>query len=232
MEHPKKPLPALQRSEKYIGLAYLIFQMMLLPLLIGLVLGAFSSEINSTLANFLYFFVNFICTIAIFSKLLKKSFLRAAANWEGLFITTIIGFAVYRACETALGILVFVLFPDFSNLNDGALVEILGEYPLIMLLSTVILAPVAEELLHRGLIFGWLQEKNEYMAYGLSAFLFSAIHVVQYIGLYSAAHIFVALMLYLPAGLVFAWTYRRSGTILSPILIHTANNLLAFLFVR
>ena len=33
MEHPKKPLPALQRSEKYIGLAYLIFQMMLLPLL-------------------------------------------------------------------------------------------------------------------------------------------------------------------------------------------------------
>ena len=232
MKFFQKPLPALRRSEKYIGLSYLVFQFALLPSLLTVLARAFSAEPDGTILNVLYFSVNFIACIAIFFSLLKQSLSKAIAEPEGLLFAAAVGFGLHRASSVVLGIGVTVLFPDFSNLNDSALVDILSDFPLLMALSTVVLAPVAEELLHRGLIFGWLREKNVYLAYLLSALIFAGIHVVQYIGLYSTAHIFVALVLYLPAGLCFAWAYQQSGTILAPIIIHAANNLLAFLVLR
>ena len=232
MKFLQKPLPELQRSEKYIGASYLVFQFALLPVLLGLVADAFALEHDGTLLNVLYFSINFICCVTIFAPLLKKSLSKATADPEGLLFAAAVGFGVYRASGVVLGILVTVLFPDFANLNDSALMDILGDYPLLMLLSTVVLAPVAEELLYRGLVFGWLREKNAILAYVLSALFFSGIHVLQYIGAYSAAHVLVALVLYLPAGLCFAWAYQHSGTILTPIIIHAVNNLLAFLVLR
>lgn len=232
MEYPKKPLPTLTGKEKNIGLAYLIFQYALLPVLLQLVGQAFSLGDSDTLYNFLYFSINFICVIAIFSKFLKKSMLRVRRSYQDVLSTAAIGFGVFWLCSSLLHSLTGLLFPEFINLNDSSLVNILGDYPVLLFLGTVILAPVAEEVLHRGLLFGWLQEKNVWMAYILSAFLFAAIHVVQYIGLYSPLHIAVALVQYLPAGIVFAWAYHRSGCIFAPIAIHAVNNFLAFLTVR
>ncbi len=232
MKFLQKPLPALRRSEKYIGLCYLVFQFALLPTLLALLADAFSLGRDGTVLNVMYFSVNFISCIAIFFHLVKASLRKAGAEPEGLLFATAVGFGIYRVMSVVLSIGVTVLFPDFANLNDSALVDIFGAYPLMMMLSTVVLAPVAEELLYRGLIFGWLREKNAILAYILSALIFASIHVVQYIGLYSTAHIFVALVLYLPAGLSFAWAYQQSGTILAPIIIHAANNLLAFLVLR
>lgn len=232
MNFLQKPLPPLQRNEKYIGLSYWVIQFALLPSLLGLLAAAFSPEYDATLLNVVYFSINFVCCVAIFLRLVKASLEKAKAEPEGLLFASAVGFGLYRAASLVLGIGAMVLFPDFANLNDSTLLEILGEHPLLMVVSTVLLAPVAEELLYRGLIFGWLREKNVYIAYILSALIFSGIHVVQYIGLYSTAHIVVALVLYLPAGLSFAWAYQHSGTILAPIIIHAANNLLAFLVLR
>ena len=225
-------LPALRPSEKYIGISYLVFQFALLPVLLQMVAEAFSVESDGTVMNALYFAINFIATIVIFRRLLKQSVLQVFRDPERLLFASAVGFGVYRVSGIVLGLLVMLLFPDFSNLNDSALIDILGQYPLLMFISTVVLAPVAEELLHRGLIFGWLQEKSVLLGYILSSLLFASIHVVQYIGLYSAGHIFVALVLYVPAGLCFSWAYQRSGSILAPIIIHAINNFLAFLILR
>lgn len=225
-------LPALRPSEKYIGISYLVFQFALLPVLLHLVATALSWEGDGAAINAVYFTINFIAAILIFWRLLKRSARQAMDNLEGMLFATAVGFGVYRVSGIVLGILVTVLFPDFSNLNDSAVIDIMGQYPLLMFVCTVVLAPVAEELLFRGLVFGWLQEKNVLLGYILSPLLFAAIHVVQYIGLYSAEHIFVALVMYLPAGLCFSWAYQRSGSILSPIIIHAVNNFLAFLILR
>lgn len=232
MESPKKSLPTLTGKEKNIGLAYLVFQYALLPALLQLVGQVFSLGGSDTLYNFLYFSVNFICVALIFSTFLKKSILRAKRFHQVVWTTTAIGFGVFWLCSSLLHALTGLLFPEFINLNDSSLVNILGDYPVLLFVSTVVLAPVAEEVLHRGLIFGWLQEKNVWVAYGVSALLFAAIHVVQYIGLYSPGHVLIALVQYLPAGIVFAWAYHRSGCIFAPIAIHAVNNLLAILSVR
>lgn len=232
MEMLRKPLPALATREKYLGIAYLIFQFLFLPLLLQLVGGVFSISMSDALYNFLYFSINFISVLAIFSSFLKKNLLRASRDQQKVLTAAAMGFGLYWLVSTLMGVAIQVLFPEFVNLNDGELVSIFGSYPLLMFLGTVILAPVAEEVLHRGLVFGALYEKNPWVAYILSALLFAAIHVVQYIGLYSPVYVAVALVQYLPAGLVFAWSYRKGGCILAPIAIHIINNLLAFCFVR
>lgn len=232
MESPKRTLPNLTGKEKNIGLVYLVFQYAFLPVLLQLVGQVFSLGDSDTLYNFLYFSINFICVIAIFSKFLKKSVLRVKRFQQDVLSAAAIGFGAFWLSSSLLHSLTRLFFPEFVNLNDSSLVNILGEYPVLLFLSTVILAPVAEEVLHRGLIFGWLREKNVWATYSLSALLFAAIHVVQYIGLYSPLHMLIALVQYLPAGIVFAWAYQRSGCIFTPIAIHAANNLLAILTVR
>ena len=232
MDAIKRTLPSLSGKEKKIGLAYLIFQYTLLPVLLQLVGQVFSLGENDALYNFLYFSLNFLGVLLIFGTFLKKSLFRVKRTYRDILITAAIGFGVFWLCSTLLHAMTGLLFPEFINLNDSSLVNILGDYPVLLFLGTVVLAPVAEEVLHRGLIFGWLSEKNVWLAYGVSALVFAAIHVVQYIGLYSPLYLAVAFVQYLPAGIVLAWSYQRSGCIFTPIVIHAANNLLAVLSAR
>ncbi len=232
MQVTRKPLPTLTGNEKNIGFLYLIFQLFFLPVLLQLLGSVFFMSMSATLLNFIYFSVNLACVLVIFSKFLTKSLLRCRKNPREVTISAVLGFLAYWLCSTLVGMGTQILFPEFVNLNDGQLVAIFGDYPLLLVLGTVFFAPVAEEVLHRGLVFGTLVQKNVIAGYLLSALVFAAIHVVQYVGLYSPGYMLLALMQYLPSGLIFAWAYHRSGCILAPMAIHAANNAIAILLMR
>ena len=79
-----------------------------------------------------------------------------------------------------------------------------------------IVAPVAEEVVFRGLIFGYLRRWGLAAAVLISTALFAALHlpaipVTQVVG-----------------GLVFAIAYHRSGSLMTPITIHVLGNLAIF----
>jgi membrane protease YdiL (CAAX protease family) len=80
-----------------------------------------------------------------------------------------------------------------------------------------ILAPVAEEAVFRGLIFGYLRRWGLAAAILISTGMFAAIHtgvtlpVTQIVG-----------------GLVFAMAYHISGSLVTPIVIHSLGNLAIF----
>ena len=232
MQLSRKPLPVLTGKEKNIGFLYLIFQIFFLPVLLQLLGSAFSYAISETLINFIYFSVNFVFVLMIFGKFLTKSFLRCRRNPKEILVIAVLGLLAYWLIVSLMSTFTHLLFPEFVNLNDNQIVTIFGDYPALMFLCTVILAPVTEEVLHRGLIFGTLAQKRIVAAYILSALLFAAIHVVQYIGLYSPMYLVLALLNYLPAGLVLAWAYHHSGSIFCPILIHTAINAIAISLTR
>lgn len=91
-----------------------------------------------------------------------------------------------------------------------------------LILMTVILAPILEEILFRGILLkGMINNKmNPKIAILVSAFVFGAIHVYpwQFAG---------AFLL----GLVFGLVYYKTKSLLIPILLHAFNNLLSVLFV-
>ena len=102
----------------------------------------------------------------------------------------------------------------------------------LILFSTVVLAPLAEELIYRGLIFGSLAEKNRLLGYAVSVAVFSVIHVVGYMGQMDAAWITLSLLQYVPAGIALAFAYDYSGSIWTSVAIHMAINAIGISLMR
>jgi membrane protease YdiL (CAAX protease family) len=79
------------------------------------------------------------------------------------------------------------------------------------------LAPLAEELMFRGLFYGWLESRwNSGVAWIVSSLAFAAAH-------YEPAHI----LLVLPLGLLFGWLRRRTDSLVPSLCAHMANNAFA-----
>ena len=66
--------------------------------------------------------------------------------------------------------------------------------------------------------------KSRWAAYVVSALCFCLPHVSAYIGSYEWTVLVLCFVQYLPAGLMLAWSYEKSNTIFTPILIHTIIN--------
>jgi membrane protease YdiL (CAAX protease family) len=111
-----------------------------------------------------------------------------------------------------------VIFPGFNDVQEA----LYGGSLVMEVLAAVILAPIVEELLFRGLVFKRL---NGYMgklpAMILSSLFFGIYHgnVVQ--GVYAFT-----------VGMVFVFIYDRYKTLLAPILAHILANLVSVISVE
>ena len=92
----------------------------------------------------------------------------------------------------------------------------------LVILSAVVLAPLAEELFFRGMVQNYLLAvvRRPWLAIALSAGLFTAVHSPLY-------HTFPALFL---LGGSFGWIYYRYRSLAYPIAFHTLFNAGTFLF--
>jgi membrane protease YdiL (CAAX protease family) len=89
----------------------------------------------------------------------------------------------------------------------------------IVALGGAVIAPIVEELFFRGYVFNaYLAEKGVRTAYVGSAAIFGIVHGLPtlFLGIFSM-------------GLVLAFLYRRSGSIIAPVVAHLLNNSLAFI---
>lgn len=88
---------------------------------------------------------------------------------------------------------------------------------LASLLAMAVLAPLVEELVFRGLLYGWLAGRwGTVVAWLVSSLAFAAAHI-------EPAHA----ILVLPLGLWFGWLRRRTGSLWPSLVAHIVNNGLA-----
>ncbi|MFQ9254744.1 MAG: lysostaphin resistance A-like protein [Faecalibacillus intestinalis] len=111
-----------------------------------------------------------------------------------------------------------LLFEDY--LNNGAL---------LMAFQSVVLAPILEELLFRGLVFRSLRDKSKWLAIFASSFLFGFYtFILLYLLPSIATNLFVS---YGGMGFAFSYAYEKRKTICVPILMHMINNLVAIILL-
>ena len=180
--------------------------------------------LNTAQLNFVYYLVNFIAVLVIFHEFLGSSLSQAFQHPMLLCEAVILGFVAYYALFHVTDWLVGLLVPSFSNYNDEAIFAMSNGNHFLMVIGTVVLVPPAEECFFRGLIFRNLYGKSRWAAYLVSILAFACIHILGYIGTYSALELLMAVLQYLPAGLCLAWSYARADNIFAPILIHAAVN--------
>lgn len=219
-------------SELTAGGVYFIFQLVLLPRFLLWLNPQLSQPLGTAELNFVNYFFNFIAVLLIFPNFLGRSAGEVRQHPAYFCQAVILGLAAYYACTWAVDWVASRLVPSFTNYNDASILSMGRENYFLMLIALVILVPPVEECFFRGLIFATLYRKSHWAAYLASMLAFTAIHIMGYIGTYSAAQLLIAIAQYLPAGLCLAWSYTKAETIFAPIVIHAIINFLAISGVR
>lgn len=220
----KKISLSLTRREALWGWVYLLFQLFFLPLILITANALLPRPLPEAVVNFVYFLLNFLCILAIAHRFLQQSLHSALRSPFRCLRAAVLGLGLYFVCNLLLGRLIMHIRPDFININDTSISAMTqGNFTLVSI-GTILLVPPAEEFLYRGLIFGQLYNKNKLLAYAVSTIVFSAIHVVGYIGSYDAELLLLCFMQYIPAGICLGWAYAHADTILAPILMHITIN--------
>lgn len=225
-------LVSMTPAEKKLGWFYWVFQLLVLPVALVLLNNHFGAPLTETELNLLFFGLNFLLLVLIFHKFIfhscKKGILRPFRTLR----LALFGFLLYMLCSYLVSEFILRQYPDFINLNDDSIFGMLDENYSLTILGVVVLAPIAEELLYRGLIFGSLYSHSKLLAYLVSTVVFAAVHIAGYITVYQPLELLLSLLQYLPAGLCLGWVYARSGSVLTPILAHIAVNQIAISVTR
>jgi membrane protease YdiL (CAAX protease family) len=124
-------------------------------------------------------------------------------------------YAVFGALGTlALSVAVTSVGPEPEGMKQ---VMELAQDPgklLPSLLAFALLAPIVEELVFRGLLYGWIEGRwGSKVALVVSSIAFAAAH-------YEPAHI----LLVLPLGFLFGWLRRRTNSLAPSVVSHIINN--------
>jgi len=109
--------------------------------------------------------------------------------------------------------------PNELAQNEQAVREMLGIVPLYMLFTTVIYAPLTEEIICRKIIRDFIKSKWAYII--VSALIFGGAHVLLNI------ETFWDLLYIIPYGTLggaFAYMFYRTKNLLTPITIHALHN--------
>jgi membrane protease YdiL (CAAX protease family) len=151
-------------------------------------------------------------------RLADLGFRRPSAGVLGFAVGVAAGLWLLSISVNALQIRAFGANPQSLVITVGAHS---GLAALIMdLAAGAVIAPFAEEVLYRGLVFGGLAQRMPLHAAGaISALLFALSH-----GLGVVAPIFVL-------GLGLAWVYARTGTIWAPMATHAVVNAISLLLL-
>ena len=108
--------------------------------------------------------------------------------------------------------------------NEEAVRNYIKTAPILMAISTVIFAPINEELTFRKSIRDAISNKWAYVL--LSGIIFGGLHVISYV---SSPLDLVYLIPYCSLGISFALLYYRTNNIFSSISMHMMHNLLSII---
>lgn len=231
MNNKKRLSIALTTGEKWLGWLYMPIYLAFLSVILMAAFELLGWDMESTQGkarlNGVFFLVNFLAAVLIFHKFLWKNFHNIGKRFWGFVQAVILGFVMYYAGLYLINLLLKLVAPDMSNLNDESIVTLFRASKWIMLPGTVLLAPVAEECFVRGLVFGGLHRRSRVLAYIASTLLFSFMHVGGYIGTAPWWQLGLCFLQYVPAGIALAWAYEKADSLFAPILMHCIINALS-----
>ena len=219
-------------NETVFGFIYFLLQLIVIPGILLAVNMMLPNPMSEAVVNFVFFAANFLVVLLIFRKFLGENLQSVQEHPWYVLRCAGLGLLIYMAGNGIFSFVVTPLFPDFANINDAAIMEMVQENFGLMTVGTVLFVPLAEECFYRGLIFRNLYDKHPILAYILSMTVFSLAHVVGYVTMADFGTLVLCFFQYLPAAFALSWCYRRCGCIFAPILVHMAVNQTGMLLMR
>lgn len=140
------------------------------------------------------------------------SVLRNGRAWK----TVMIGVVILYLVKMLGGAVLFLEHGANANTSNQSVIESLGMPPVLLVVLTVIVAPIVEEIACRGIIQG-LAFGNSYLGVAVSTLVFGVLHMPTDIGSW---------IIYGGMGLVLGLVYHKTQKIEYGITVHFINNAL------
>lgn len=208
--------------ESVRGWIFFLLYLVVFPPLMGLVHRSIGEEFPVAEANVVYYLLCVTLIFLVFWGYLKDSFSHFLDHLPESFFALITGFVGMMLLQ---GAIFFVPFPvDNPNTYSYPVQYILSPQATIAVL--VILIPIVEEILFRGLLFGALRSRSRWLAWVVSVVFYCVYCVWQFAFSYGTVdlrYLLLALQM-LPAALAFHWCYEKSGSVVASILLHMLAN--------
>ncbi len=224
----KRPFAVQMRRYEIIGgLIWLAVYLFLMSDLTQLLLQLMGVRISTLTLNKAYFLGCFLVTAVLFRRFLSYSLPEVADRPLRVLVGILLGYCIYAACQGTLSMVYGHLVPNLKTPNDDNIRAIAQSSYSTMAVAAVLLAPITEETLLRGLVFGNLRKKNRIVAYVVTAVLFSGIHIMNYVLTLDLTSLMLNFLLYLLPSVALCVCYEYAGTIWAPILLHMIINALS-----
>ena len=161
----------------------------------------------------------------------RRDFDTLCDNFPRIMLEIMRSFLLIFAIDMILSALlsfaaIFGLSFASENQNNEYFYELAEDYEGKIKAMSVFLAPIAEEMLFRGFLFGGIRKRSRIAAYAVSILLFSAYHVWGY-ALDDPSY-WLYMLEYIPVSFVICRLYERSNSIWGSIFFHMGWNALMF----
>lgn len=225
---PREFEDLMTRGERLATGVYLPVHSVLMPLVLSALSVMSAGALDNLTLNAIMYSAGTLFTLLFLHKFLRRSFDVLAENLSRCVLTLFSALAVDFALSWLLS-LVLALFGIVlgSNANNDAVVGLALEGHNRMFAITVFLAPMAEEPLFRGLLFGGVRRHSRAAAYIVSVFMFGFYHVWQYLFIFEDWRYLLQMLSYVPVSVALCYSYERSGCIWVPIAFHMFINALS-----
>lgn len=202
---------------------FMYFLWQIIPILFLEIVGLNSSKFNLFQKNLYLILSNLsylIIVILVYYKELKLDFKKYKKNFKEIFIKYL---PVYILGVALMGI-TNTIVSEFTNMNISNNESNVREYikllPIYMSFSTVIYAPIIEEITFRKIIKNIVN--NEYLFIIVSGFMFGMVHL----NMNTSINDYLMIIPYIVMGIDFAYIYNKTNTIFSTIGFHMLHNLM------
>ena len=219
----------MSRTQTVLGWIYVAMHVAILPKLLDLYVAVSPRPITDAGYNMLYYGVGIAFVLLVMLGFLRRDFDVLADNFRLCVFCIMLALIIQYAMSTAAALILMLLQSDtLENPNNANVMEMAqGNYGVIKAL-TIFIAPIVEEVLFRGVVFGSIRPKSRGWAYAVSVGLFAAYHVTSYFFLDGDWRQLIYIIQYIPASVALAWAYEHSGSLWTVILYHMGNNALSF----
>lgn len=218
-------------GEQIGGVIFFLIYLLVLPFatdpLFRLAERALGVTFSAHLKNSIYYYLLFAITILIFHNFLGRTTRQMVDRFSLTCKMVGLGLIFLYGLNELVYRLTNLVIINRTNLNNSAISAQINDAPHVTVFIVILLAPVVEEVLFRGLVFGGIRQKNQILAYLVSCLLFALMHVWQFAVVQQDVTYFLLMVQYLVPGWVLAWVYDRSGTLWAPMALHAVANALS-----
>lgn len=219
------------KSERITGIIYLAVHIFLLPWLLVYIYTNVARNLNVVLTspnlNLVYYSISFLFVFCFLFRFLKASFSDLVDNLLISIKSIVLAFLFNYILAALVSLLLSLVLHDVVNPNSQTVISQAKLDANVVVFISVILVPIVEETLFRGVLFGTLRNKSRMLAYTVSALVFAFYHLWQFFLGGFEWTLCLYLLQYIPSALALAWCYETSGSIWSPILLHAVLNFIS-----